>query len=284
MTNRPILHLAASALLCASSANARAPDLGGGSVIPVPAGAAKPYGPTLKTSVGGDSTSFSADKGWRRTVSAEVSRDFGATAVAFGFGQGERDFGPGKTRHDGIQALARLTHEFGSRVTATTSLGIASNSPVFPRAAFAQDVDVKLGAGTVARLGGRSSRHYGGTVVNAASAGLSQYFGGGFVSYRLSGFRTASKGTTFAHLGSIQLKDPRGSGSTQLWLGAGSSRHDTDWNPEIVEGKFRSVALKRSQPLGGGVGLSLSLGRTSYDRPFKDYRGTKFGIGLNYKR
>lgn len=284
MTNRPILHCAAIALLWTSAANAEAPNSGEGGALPVPAGAAKPYGPKLKTSVGGDSTSFSAGKGWRRTVSAEVSRDFGATAVAFGFGQGERDFGPGKARHDGIQASARLSHEFGSRVTSTTSLAIASSSPVFARAAFAQDIDVKLGAGTVAHLGGRSSRYFGGTIVNAASAGLYQYFGGGFVSYRLSGFRTAAKGTTIAHLGSIQLKDPRGSGSTQLWLGAGSSRHEMDWTPEIMEGKFRSVALKRSQPLGGGIGLSLSLGRTTYDRPLKDYHGTKVGIGVSYKR
>jgi len=278
MTYRPIL-IFLPALLLAAPASAD-PSLGDSAGGP----ATQLYVPFTKSTVGADTLSFSGDKGWRRTVSAQVARDFGSTALLFGVTQGERSYGAGKLRRSGVQGSAMLTHDWNGKVTSITSLSAASDSPVFGRFSVAQEFDMKVAPGTIARLGARTTRFFGGTIVNSGQVGLTQYFGGGFVSYRLSAFKTERTGTTAAHLASIQLKDPRGSGSTQLWLGGGSSRHEMDWMPELQDGSSRSVALRRVQPLGSGMGLSFSIGRTWYDRPLADYRGTRFAVGLAYKR
>lgn len=241
--------------------------------------------PTLfSTNVGGDYTSFTAGKGSRRIVTAGVTRDFGSTTLVLGAAQGERDFGPGKGSRFGVQASALLSHDWNSRITSVTSLSAASNSPVFGRFQVQQDVDLKVAAGTIFRVGGRYTNYYQGQEVRAGHVGVTQYFAGGLVSYRLSAFDSENKGRTTAHLVSLQLKDPRGSGRTQIWAGTGSSLHDLEWMPDVADGRAHSLSLKRSQPLGGGIGLSLSVGRTWYDRPLGEYQGTKFGIGLSYKR
>ncbi|WP_300973748.1 YaiO family outer membrane beta-barrel protein [Sphingomonas sp. LHG3406-1] len=238
----------------------------------------------FKTSFSGDYTGFSDDRGSRRLITGEFVRDTGPTSFILGFSQGRRDFGKGKKSYDGIRVTASVGHDWSNRISTVTTIAASDDSPVFEQFRAQQDVDVKVVGGTVLRLGGRYSRFRGGVDVSAATAGITQYLGGGFLSYRLSAFDTRGRGTSFAHLASFKIKDPRGKGSTQLWAGTGSSLHESDWEPDVQKGRATSLSLKRSQPISRHVSLSVSVGRTWYDRPLGDYQGTRFGFGLAYNR
>ena len=87
-------------------------------------------------------------------------------------------------------------------------------------------------------------------------------------------------GKSHAHLASFRLKDGRGAGSTQLWLGSGSSLHEQLQFAGARDGKYRSVAIQRVQPLHGPISLNLGLGRTWYQTDDGRYHGTTLTFGL----
>ena len=146
-----------------------------------------------------------------------------------------------------------------------------SLSVPIPTLDVVQELGFKATPSTILTVGGRYSRFDGGAEVAGMSAGVSQYFAGGMLSYRLTGSRLNGKGRSFGHLASFKLDDPgRGHGSTQLWLSAGSSLHDEIFLPGIDNGRYRSVAIKRSQPLGKGLSLDLGFDRNWYDKPLRN--------------
>lgn len=108
------------------------------------------------------------------------------------------------------------------------------------------------------------------------------YFSGGFATYRFTAYNVDRLGKSHGHLATVRIKDGKGLGSTQLWVGSGSSLHEEDILLSGREGKFRSVALSRVQPLKGPVSLTISLGRTWYNTATADYRGTKASVGLSF--
>jgi YaiO family outer membrane protein len=275
-----LLHGPARADSTGTGESKRQPEAGDPLLAPPPKAA-----PTLfKTGMSGDYVGFSDGMGFRRTVTGDVTHDLGDTTVKLGMSQGERDYGPGRESWSGLQAAAMVSHSWSDRVTTTTSVSGGSNSPVFSRFQAQQDVEYKLLPGTIVRLGGRYTRFFGGKEVGAGMAGVTQYFAGGLVSYRLSAFDVVGGGRTQAHLFSLQVKDPGGQGSTQLWAGTGSSLHELDWMDETQGGRSNSLTVRRVQPLGGGVGMALTMGRTWYDRPLGNKQATRIGFGLTYKQ
>ena len=101
------------------------------------------------------------------------------------------------------------------------------------------------------------------------------------MTYRYSLLDSHLLGRSHAHLASVRLKDPGGSGSTQLWFGQGSSLYDVVPLQSAKAGHFTSVTLRREQPIAGGVKLNFGLNRTWYRTPTGNYRGTGLLAGLS---
>ena len=90
-------------------------------------------------------------------------------------------------------------------------------------------------------------------------------------------------GKSHGHLGSVRIKDGRGTGTTQLWLGSSTSLHDQLQLPVARESKYRSIALQRFQPLNESLGINVGVGRTRYETGSDRYRGTSVSFGLSLR-
>jgi YaiO family outer membrane protein len=146
---------------------------------------------------------------------------------------------------------------------------------------LSQDVSYKLTKGLVGTIGGEYSSYGNSHNVTNWSAGGAYYVPGAMVSYRFNLYDSNRFGRSHAHLASVRVKDPGGSGSTRLWLGHGTSLYEVDI-PGNPTGKFTSVALMRSQPIGGGIALDVGVNRAWYDTPTGSYRGTGVVAGLSF--
>ena len=85
-----------------------------------------------------------------------------------------------------------------------------SLSVPIPTLDVVQKLGFKATPSTILTVGGRYSRFDCGAEVAGMSAGVSQYFAGGMLSYRLTGSRLNGKGRSFGHLASFKLNDPGG--------------------------------------------------------------------------
>ena len=139
---------------------------------------------------------------------------------------------------------------------------------------------MKVAPGVVLSVAGKAARYYDGVDVNALSAGTSWYFHGGSFSYRLTHYGSERMGSGNAHLASFRLIDRAGAGSTQLWLGIGSSLIDQSLTPQIQKGSFRSVAIRRVQPVGANVALSFGLGQDWYKMRVGSFTALRPSLGV----
>lgn len=232
-----------------------------------------------KVSVATEQTSYSAGLGKRAETSVESTTDLGATSFTVNVAHGQREIAGDRLKS--LRLGAAVYHDWSDKFYTKTTMGISSNKPVFATRELATDFNYKLLSNAVATVGAKYARYHGGVDVLSWSAGAAWHFKGGFASYRFSSYDVAKTGKSHGHLASFRLKDPKGSGYTQLWAGTGSSLHDQEVLLAGSKGKFRSIALQRVQPLRGPVSVSLSLGRAWYDTPTADYRGTTASVGLS---
>jgi hypothetical protein len=58
--------------------------------------------------------------------------------------------------------------------------------------------------------------------------------------------------------------------------------HELEGQGEAGAGRSTSLTFRRVQPLGNGVGMALTIGRSWYDRPLGNYQSTRIGFGLTY--
>lgn len=225
-------------------------------------------------------TDYSSGFGRRRETTAEYNADFGRTAFTIGASQARRKFEAESFK--AVEISGTVFHDWNDRLYTRTHVALASNKPIFASRQVANDFNVKLLSNAVVTVGGKYARYYGDRDVLSWSAGGTWYFRGGFASYRYSNYDVDRLGNSHSHLASFRLKDPRGSGQTQLWLGSGTSLHEQEVLLSGRKGSYRSVALQRVQPIKGQLSLNLTVGRTWYDTSATDYRGTTASIGLNY--
>jgi YaiO family outer membrane protein len=233
-----------------------------------------------KFSVSSEYTNFSGGFGKRLETSAESTTDLGKTAFTISASHGKR-----KYENDSFSA-ARLSgtvyHDWSGRFYTRTSAAVSSNKPVYATRELANDFNYKLLPNAVLTVGGKYARYYDNTDALSWSAGGTWYFASGLVTYRYTGFDVQKLGKSHGHLASFRLKD--GGGSTQLWLGAGTSLHEQQLQSVGREGRYRSVAVQRVQPIKGPVALSVSINRSWYDTPGVKYRGTTASVGLTFNR
>jgi YaiO family outer membrane protein len=205
----------------------------------------------------------------------------GSTRFGFSLAQGER--GNSTTRRHGTQGSAAVDHDWSDRFSTRTSASIASNGAIFAKRQFAQEISYEIANGLVGTIGGNFSSYGDGNNVGTWSAGAAYYLRGATLTYRYSLIASERLGRSHAHLASVRVKDPRGSGSTQLWAGHGTSLYEVDL-PRSANGKFTSVAVQRAQPVGGGVALNFGVNRAWYKTPTATYRGTGIVAGLSFSK
>jgi YaiO family outer membrane protein len=249
----------------------------------IPAGAApiksgaRLASPTVVLRV--DYTDFSKLFGDRVIASGESS--FGVskeTQLALNVSSGRRRAGGNSI--EATSVAGSIDHDWTDRLSSHTSIGLATTGSIFARRQFIQDFSYRFGGGFSATLGGKFADYGSNNRVTTWSAGAGYYFRGGSFSYRFSLLDSNRLGVSHAHLASLRLSDPAGSGSTQLWLGRGSSLYDVSASPTAAKGNFTSVALLRRQPIASGVSLNVGVNRTWYDTPNGSYRGTGATVGL----
>jgi len=226
-------------------------------------------------------TDYSKAFGSRREMTAESTSDFGRTAFTISLSQGTRKFESESATS--IRAAGTVYHDWSEKFFTRTTVGISSNKPVFATREVANDFNYKVLPNTVATVGAKHARYYGGTDVLSWSAGASWYFRSGIVNYRFSSFDIDKMGKSHGHLASVRLKDGKGAGYTQLWAGSGTSLHDQDILGIGKKGNYRSLAVQRIQPVAGPVAVNLTLGRSWYKTPSGDYHGTTASVGLSVK-
>ena len=234
-----------------------------------------------KLLVSTERTNFTGSYGKLLETSLISNRDWGATALTLGASYGKREFG--STSSSSVRLAGTLHHDFGPRFFTRSSIAVSRNQPVFATREIAQDLNFKPMRSAVLTVGGKYARYFDNRDALSWSAGGSYYFKRGFASYRFSSYDVTNLGKSHGHLGSVRIKDGTGSGSTQLWLGSGTSLHDQLQLPVTREGKYRSIALQRSQPLNDFVGINVGVGRTRYETGLDRYRGTSVSFGLTLK-
>jgi YaiO family outer membrane protein len=227
-----------------------------------------------------DHTSYTGGRGTRTISTADaVARMSEDTKLYLIFSGGERRAAGNRSRS--VRIGGTLRHDWTSRLSTNVSAAAASNGQIFARNEFAGDVSYKVTNAIVATAGGKYASYLGGDHVTSWSGGIG-YYGRGFTAtYKYSLLDSRLLGQSHAHLASFRLKDPGGSGATQLWLGQGSSLYDIVPQQSARAGKFKSVTLRREQPVAGGVKLNVGLNRTWYRTPTGNYRGTGLLAGVS---
>lgn len=233
-------------------------------------------------SVTGDYTDYSNGFGSLAFGSAEANMDFGAMALVVELSTGTRKFQT--ESFSATQVSGSVYHDWMDRFSTRSTASISSNEAVFARHKLIQEFNFKPARNLLLTGGARYSKYASGTNVKALSAGGTFYFKPGFVTYRFTRYDTSGLGNSSAHLVTMRLKDPFGSnGSTQLWLGQGSTLQQQDFIALGQLGKYRSVDLRRVQPITGRFALNVGVGRSWYDNPIRDYTGTNLTVGLTLK-
>ena len=269
-------HIILEAALLASATTANAAE--SGSSTPVEGSRIKAVDSRLLLTT--QLTDYSSGFGRRRETTAQYSADFGRTAITLGAAHAKRKYETESFK--AVEVSGTVYRDWNDRLYTRTHAALASDNPVFASRQLANDFNFKLLPNTVVTVGGKYARFHSGRDVLSWSAGGSFYFRGGFASYRFTAHDVDRLGNSHSHLASFRLKDPRGNGQTQLWLGGGTSLHEQEVLLSGSKGSYRTIALQRVQPIKGPLALNLTLGRTWYDTSAADYRGTTASIGLNY--
>ena len=234
--------------------------------------------PNLQLLFSSELTDYSSNMGSRRQAGVELKRKVGSTTFVGQLQTGSRTAGGDRFR--GTGGGLTVSHDWTAAVSTRTTATVATDSPLFPKRSIQQEVSLKVAAGIVLSLAGKSARYYGGVDVNSLSAGTSWYFHGGLVSYRFTRYGAERMGSGNAHLASFRLNDGLGAGSTQLWLGIGSSLADKNLTPLIQKGSFHSIAIRRVQPIGRNVALSFGLGEDWYKTRAGNFTALRPSLGL----
>lgn len=233
-------------------------------------------------SIQNQQTQFSNDFGKRRQTGFEGTTDLGSTTLAVGIFQGKRSYSD--ESFSAMKLSGTVYQNWTDKFYTRTNASFSSNKPVYATRELATDLNYKIQDNVVVTVGGKHARYFSKRDAFSLSAGGTWYFGGGFATYRFSRFDVEGLGNSHSHLATIRLKDGAGDASTQLWVGTGTSLHDEEISLGGRNGKFRSVSLRRVQPVKGPVSVTFSLGRAWYDTQAANYRGTTASVGLSFSK
>lgn len=224
-------------------------------------------------------TDYSGAFGSRRDMTVESTTDLGATAFTLGVSHGKRK--SEAETYSAVRLAGAVFHDWSDRFYSRTYASVSASKPVYATREIANDFNYKALPNTVLTVGGKIARYADNRNARSLSGGASYYFPGGFATYRFTSYDVDTLGKSHGHQATFRVKDgKRAKGSTQLWLGSGTSLHEDEVLLTDRRGKFRSVTLQRVQPLKGPLALNVAVGRTWYDTDAAKYHGTRISVGL----
>ncbi|AKC87101.1 YaiO family outer membrane beta-barrel protein [Pseudoxanthomonas suwonensis] len=244
--------------------------------------AAQAFAADDSLSVGFGRTDYSNGYGTRDLFTVEYVNRSGANTAVVQASAAERSYDDGDD-FDGVALSGTLYRDWSPGISTRTSVAVASDDPVFVRRAVDQDVTFKPMARTTLTLGARYAEYYGDNHAGIAYLAGAYYFPRLMLRYRYSHYRLSGSGSSHGNLLMLRYRDRGGEGATQLWLGQGTSIREYDWSPIVQAGDFRSVTLRRVQPLAPGLALNALVEQAWYETPVGDYEGVTVGLGLAWK-
>ncbi|WP_368563445.1 YaiO family outer membrane beta-barrel protein [Pseudoxanthomonas sp. UTMC 1351] len=226
---------------------------------------------------------YSNGHGHRNVLNVETVGSFDATTLVLGAAGGKRDYG-NDVEFSGSRFQGTAYHDWNPKLSTRTAVTLSTDDPVFVNREAVHDFNLKVIPNTVLTVGGRYSKYHGDVSVTGLSAGATYYLDRLSASYRYTGYRRSSGTNSHGNVVSLRLKDNSGTGSTQLWLGKGTSVHEYDWMDELQDGKLRSATFRRVQPLTQKWALDASVGKVWYETPATKFDGVaaKVGVTLNW--
>jgi YaiO family outer membrane protein len=228
-----------------------------------------------------DTIDYADGHGSRDTAGFIVAGKAGDSSWQIDLTHGQRDFGP--VAHSGTRFGGSLHHQWTPRLDTRTALVYSDDSPTFVNREINHDFKLKLIRNTVFNLGGRHAEYYGDTRVTGWSAGADYYFPRITASYRYSHHNVSSGGGGHGNTLSLRLKDAEGRGTSQLWIGHGTSAYAPDLDPLLLrDNRSTSVFLRRSQPLGQHLLLSAGMGKTWHETRFDRFTAVSAQVGMAY--
>ena len=227
-------------------------------------------------------TDFTNGFGNREVATVEYNKDLGDTSVILSGSYGRREFG--SEDYKAARASATLYHDWNPRFYTRTSVAVAGDKPVFATRELIQDFNFKVRRNTVLLAGAKYTRYFGKVDATSWTLGATQYFDGGFISYRYTGYDVEHLGKTHGHVASVRLNDAKGPGRTQIWLGMGTSLHEQEFLPVLSKGRVDSFTIERVQPLSSNLALKADFGHSWYETGFTKYQGTTLRVGLSLSR
>lgn len=224
---------------------------------------------------------YDAARGRRDIVGISVAGSTGDSRWVLETAHGQRDFG--NVAYSGTRAGASLHHRWNGRLSTRTVARFSDDDPVFANREIGHDFTLVVLPKTVLSIGGRYAEYFGSTYVAGWSAGAGYYFPRVTAHYRYSRHHLSTGGNGHGHTLSLRLKDAQGRGSSQLWLGSGTSAYAPDMDPLLLrDNRSTSAFLRRSQPIGGHLTLNAGVGKTWHETPFEKYTSLGSHLGLTY--
>lgn len=245
------------------------------------AGASAAQAAVESISVQLDHADYDAARGSRDVAGVAVAGRTGESRWVLETAHGQRDFGD--IAHSGTRAGASLHHRWNERLSTRTVARFSDDTPVFANREVGHDFKLKVLPNTVLHVGGRYAEYFGGTHVSGWSAGAAYYFPRVTAHYRHSRHHLSTRGEGHGDTLSLRLKDAQGRGSSQLWLGSGTSAYAPDMDPVLLrDNRSTSAFLRRNQPIGAHLTLNAGIGKTWHETPFEKYTSLSSQLGLAY--
>lgn len=226
-------------------------------------------------------TDFDNGFGTRSVVGAEVVNKSKRTTTVLGIAHGERNFEG--AHFDAFRISGAIYHNWNRTLSTRTGVTLSSNEPVFVHRELSQEVSVKVAKGLLATAGAKALEYYGDVDATAWNVGASYYLPRLTVSYKYTRYDVEQLGESGSSLVSFRLRDRKGDGYTQLWLGQGNTLHEFEWASGVTEGRIRGMSLRRFQPVSDHVGVSATVGYTDRCTGAIDYHGATGALELTYR-
>ena len=228
-----------------------------------------------------DHADYNDGFGKRDVQTLDVAGRAGANRWQLGLAHGVRDYG--NARFSGNRMQGSLHHVWSPQLSTRTAVIASNDDPVFVNRQVKQDLYWNVAEQTVLSLGGKYAEYHGSGYVSGWSVGASHYLPRVMVSIKHERHRQSNGPNGHGTTVSLRLKDAQGRGSTQLWMGSGTSGYSAEADPLLLrEHDARRVFLRRSQPLGEHLALDMGIGKTWHKTRLDRFQSVQSHLGLGY--
>jgi len=228
-----------------------------------------------------DHNDYREGYGSRNVFGVEAAGRAGHNRWHLGAAHGERDYG--NASYGGTRLNGSLHRQWSGVFSTRTAVALSNDNPVFVNHEITQDLHYKVMGKALLTASGRYAEYYNHSYVSAWSVGASYYFPRVTASYRYSKHKLSNGPGGDGSTLSLRLKDAQGRGSSQVWVGTGTSTYSANVDPLLLrENESSSVFLRRNQPIGEHLMLNFGLGKTWHKTRVDRFTSLNSHLGLGY--